>query len=55
MDQNKKATHDDMDDLIKKQKISFLQAELTFYKKLASEQDKLIKQLIAGLSNESTD
>lgn len=49
MEQNKKATHDGMDDLIKKQKISVLQAELTFYKKLASEQDELIDKLLDAI------
>ncbi|MEK1337700.1 hypothetical protein HCY60_04410 [Limosilactobacillus fermentum] len=48
-EQNKKATHDGMDDLIKKQKISVLQAELTFYKKLASEQDELIDKLLDAI------
>lgn len=48
-EQNKKATHDGMDDLIKKQKISVLQAELTFYKKLASEQDELIDKLLNAI------
>ena len=48
-EQNKKATHDGMDDLIKKQKISVLQAELTFYKKLVSEQDELIDKLLNAI------
>lgn len=48
-EQNKKATHDGMDDLIKKQKISVLQAELTFYKKLALEQDELIDKLLDAI------
>ncbi len=48
-EQNKKATQDGMDDLIKKQKISVLQAELTFYKKLALEQDELIDKLLDAI------
>lgn len=49
MEQNKKATHDGMDDLIKKRKISALQVELTFYKKLALEQDELIDKLLDAI------
>ncbi|MFQ9706150.1 MAG: hypothetical protein ACLRX6_03550 [Limosilactobacillus pontis] len=55
INQSKKIIHDGMDDLTDKQKFNVLHTELEFYKKLASEQDKLLKQLIADLSNRSND